>query len=139
LLLKVKVHAADIMDRDGAKLLLRGIQKEYPTIKHLWQDAAYDCHSFNKYTKKRKWSVQTIKRSRSRIRIIDEQFLVKVEKSKFESLPRRWVVERTFGWFSPYRRLSKDYEFSPDTSQNMIYLAMIRNMLRRLTHRSRSF
>jgi hypothetical protein len=89
LLLKVKVHAADIMDRDGVKLLLRGVKKEYPTIKHLWQDAAYDCRSFNKYTKKRKWSVQTIKCSRSRIRIIDEQFLVKVEKSKFESLPRR--------------------------------------------------
>lgn len=133
------MHAADIMDRDGARLLLRGVQKEYPTIKHLWQDAAYDCHRFNKYTQEREWSVQTIKRSRSRIRIVDEQFLVEVEKPKFEVQPRRWVIERTFGWFSRYRRLSKDYEFSPDTSQNMIYLAMIRNMLKRLTNRSRRF
>lgn len=127
------------MDRDGAKLLLRGVKKEYPTIQHLWQDAAYDCKSLNKYTKERGWTTQTIKRSRSQFRIVEEQYLVKLEKSKFEVLPRRWVVERTFGWFSRYRRLSKDYEFSPDTSQNMIYLAMIRNMLRRLTHTSRRF
>lgn len=133
------MHAANIMDRDGARLLLRGVKKAYPTIKHLWQDAAYHCHCFNHYTQERKWSVQTIKRSGSRIRIVDEQFLVEADKSIFEVLPRRWVVERTFGWFSRYRRLSKDYEFSPDTSENMIYLAMIRNMLRRLTHRSRRF
>jgi len=125
------------MDRDGARLVLRGIKKQYPTIKHLWQDAAYNCKSLNKYV--REWTVQTIKRSRSRFRIIEEQFLVEVEKPKFEVLPRRWVIERTFSWFSRYRRLSKDYEFSPDTSQNMIYLAMIRNMLRRLTNNSRRF
>ena len=127
------------MDRDGAKLLLRGVQKEYPTIKHLWQDAAYNGKNLNDYIEARGWTVQTIRRSRSRYCIIEEQFLVEVEKPKFEVLPRRWVIERTFGWFSRYRRLSKDYEFSPDTSQNMIYLAMIRNMLRRLTRTSRRF
>lgn len=139
MLLKVKVHAADIMDRDGAKLLLRGVKKEYPTIKHLWQDAAYDCKNLNKYTKERGWTVQTIRRSRSRFCIIEEQFLVEVERPKFEIFARRWVVERTFSWFSRYRRLSKDYEFSPDTSENMIYLAMIRNMLRRLVRTSKRF
>jgi len=133
------VHAADIMDREGARLVLRGIKKQYPTIEHLWQDTAYHCKNLNDYSEARGWTVQTIKRSRSRFRIIEGQFLVEVEKSKFEVLPRRWVVERTFGWFSRYRRLSKDYEFSPDTSENMIYLAMIRNMLRRLTRRSKSF
>jgi putative transposase len=127
------------MDRDGARLVLRGIKKQYPTIQHIWQDAAYDCKSLNEYIKERGWTVQTIRRSRSRYRIIEEQFLVEVERPKFEVLPRRWVVERTFSWFSRYRRLSKDYEFSPDTSQNMIYLAMIRNMLRRLTNSSRRF
>jgi putative transposase len=137
--LKVKVHAADIMDRDGARLVLRGIKKQYPNIQHLWQDAAYNGKNLNGYIEARGWTVQTIKRSRSRFRIVEEQYIVKIDKSKFEVLPRRWVVERTFGWFSRYRRLSKDYEFSPDTSENMIYLAMIRNMLRRLTHRSRRF
>ena len=137
--MNVKVHAADIMDRDGARLVLRGIKKQYPTIQHLWQDAAYNGKNLNDYIEARGWTVQTIRRSRSRYCIIEGQFLVEVEKPKFEVLPRRWVIERTFGWFSRYRRLSKDYEFSPDTSQNMIYLAMIRNMLRRLTRRSRCF
>ena len=51
----------------------------------------------------------------------------------FKLIPHRWVVERTFGWFGRYRRLSKDYEYSTDTSENMIYLAMIHLMLRRLS------
>jgi putative transposase len=50
----------------------------------------------------------------------------------FEVLPRRWVVERTFGWFNWCRRLSKDYEVLPATSETMIRVAMIRIMLRRL-------
>jgi putative transposase len=47
-------------------------------------------------------------------------------------LPKRWVVERTFGWLGRYRRLSKDYETLPSSSENMIYLAMINLMLHRL-------
>ncbi|MDW8036933.1 MAG: transposase, partial [Thermoguttaceae bacterium] len=50
----------------------------------------------------------------------------------FEVLPRRWVVERTFGWFNRYRRLSKDYEFLPATSETMILVAIIHLMVRRL-------
>ncbi len=50
----------------------------------------------------------------------------------FEVLPKRWVVERTFGWFEGYRRLSKDYERLPKNSEAMIELAMIRLMLNRL-------
>ena len=50
----------------------------------------------------------------------------------FVLLPRRWVVERTFGWMVQYRRLSKDYEFHPQTSEAMIHVAMIHLMLRRL-------
>jgi putative transposase len=49
-----------------------------------------------------------------------------------EVLPHRWVVERTFAWLGKYRRLSKDYEFLPESSETMIYLAMTRLMLRRL-------
>jgi putative transposase len=52
----------------------------------------------------------------------------------FAVLPRRWVVERTFGWLGHYRRLSKDYEYLPTTSEVMIYLAMIRLMLKWLAH-----
>ncbi len=54
----------------------------------------------------------------------------------FQVLPRRWVVERTFAWFGDYRRLSKDYEVLTETSEAMIYSAMIRLMVRRLALKS---
>ena len=50
----------------------------------------------------------------------------------FVLLPKRWVVERTFGWFNKYRRLVKDYEAQPWMSETMIYAAMIHRMTRRL-------
>jgi len=59
------------------------------------------------------------------------------EATGFHVLPRRWVVERTFGWFGRYRRLSKDYEFQTDTSENMILIAMIQLMVHRLTRTAR--
>jgi len=51
----------------------------------------------------------------------------------FAVLPRRWVVERTFGWIGRYRRMSKDYETLPASSETMIYLAMINLMVHRLS------
>ena len=54
------------------------------------------------------------------------------EACGFEVLPRRWIVEWTFGWLNRYHRLSKDYEFLPETSEAMIYVAMIPLMLKRL-------
>jgi putative transposase len=50
----------------------------------------------------------------------------------FQVLPKRWIVERTFGWFGRYRRLAKDYEFLTRTSEAMIRVAMIHLMVRRL-------
>jgi putative transposase len=62
-----------------------------------------------------------------------EQGLVKVKLPKtFEHLPRRWVVERTFGWIGRYRRMSKDYEYLTTSSEAMVYLTMLRLMLARL-------
>jgi putative transposase len=52
--------------------------------------------------------------------------------SGFEVLPKRWVVERTFGWFNRFRRMSKDYEALPSHSESLIYLAMTHIMVRRL-------
>lgn len=51
----------------------------------------------------------------------------------FKVLPKRWIVERTFAWWNQYRRLSKDYELLPETSESMIYTVMIRLLLKRLT------
>jgi putative transposase len=53
--------------------------------------------------------------------------------SRFAVVPRRWVVERTFAWLGRFRRLSKDYELLTATSEAVIYLAMTRLLLRRLT------
>jgi len=54
------------------------------------------------------------------------------DQKGFVVLPKRWIVERTFGWFGRYRRLSKDYEELPASSETMIFIAMIHLMLRRL-------
>jgi transposase len=54
------------------------------------------------------------------------------DQKGFVVLPRRWVVERTFAWLTQCRRLSKDYEVLPATSETFIYIAMIRIMARRL-------
>jgi transposase len=48
-------------------------------------------------------------------------------------LPRRWVIERTFAWLTQHRRLVRDYEELTASSETMIYIAMTRVMLRRLT------
>lgn len=50
----------------------------------------------------------------------------------FKILPKRWIVERTFAWFGKYRRLSKDYEYQCDSSKTMLFIAMIRNTLKRI-------
>jgi transposase len=61
------------------------------------------------------------------------QIVLRPEQTKgFVLLKKRWVVERTFGWFMGCRRLVRDYESLPETSQTLIYIAMIRIMVRRL-------
>lgn len=59
--------------------------------------------------------------------------VIKRSDSKFQVLPKRWIVERTFGWLNSYHRLSKDYEKLPEMSEAAIYAVMTRLMLRRLT------
>ena len=54
------------------------------------------------------------------------------EVPSFTLLPKRWIVERTFAWIGKYRRLSKDYEYNVDSSLNMIFLALSRNLIRRI-------
>lgn len=70
-------------------------------------------------------------------RVIQQLCSAKVEvicrsEAGFRVLPKRWIVERTFGWWNQYRRLSKDYELLPEISESMIYAVMIRLMLKRL-------
>jgi putative transposase len=118
LLLMVVVHAASIQDRDGAKLVLAKIQGRFPRLQLIWADGGYAGKLVDWVKTICHLALDIVKRPK--------------EASGFQVLPRRWVVERTFGWLGRYRRLSKDYEELPETSESMIYVAMIHLMVRRL-------
>ena len=124
LLLTVVVTGADVQDRDGARTLFHLLRHRLTRLRLIWADSAYTgalatwrfglrCHRIR---------LEIIKRS---------------DQAKgFVLLPKRWVVERTFGWFGKYRRLSKDYEYLTASSEAMIYVAMIHLMVRRIEART---
>ena len=118
LLLAVVVHSAAVQDRDGAKLVLEKAHGQFPRLALLWADGGYAGKLIDWVQEVCGWVLQIVKRND--------------DVRGFVVLPRRWVVERTFGWMSQYRRLSKDYEFHPQTSEAMIHVAMIHLMLHRL-------
>jgi putative transposase len=119
LLLKVMVLPANIQDRDGGKQLLSAFfhQKTRRKVKHIWADGGYTGTLLERARKLWRCTVAIVKRS---------------ALHAFKVLPRRWVVERTFGWLGRSRRLSRDYERQAQTGETMVYLAMIRLMLARL-------
>ena len=118
LLLVVLVHPGNVQDRDGAKDLLARAKEPFPRLKRLWADGGY--------------AGQLVEWVKAQCQCVLEIVRRSDDAVGFEVLPRRWVVERTFAWFGKYRRLSKDYEFHPRSSETMIHLAMIHLMLRRL-------
>jgi len=118
LVIGLLVHCADIQDRDGARLLLSRVKAAVPRLKLIWADGGYAGQLVHWVQTTCQWVLEIVRRS-------DPQ-------QGFEVLPRRWVIERTFGWFGKYRRLSKDYEFHTRSSEAMLYLAMIHIMARRL-------
>jgi putative transposase len=148
LVLKAKVHAANVMDWDGIKMLLRQADLQFPRLKHLWLDSAYRGEDKGKdwVEKALGWSVELVERPRKPapkevLKVWAEEWLkegVKVDWEKhmppkgFQVLPKRWVVERTFSWTDQNRRMSKDYERLTETSEAFIYVAMSRLMARRL-------
>jgi putative transposase len=120
LLLSVVVHAANVQERAGAKKLLRRVKKKrFKRLKLIWADGGYSGQPMRDWVMALAgWLFEVVKRSD--------------DTKGFVVLPKRWIVERTFAWLGRYRRLSKDYEQLPETSESMIYAAMIRLMLRRL-------
>ena len=118
LLLAVVVHAADIQDRDGAKLVLSKLLGRFPRLKLIWADAAYAGQLVDWASALGGWLIEVVKRAK--------------DSHSFEVLPRRWVVERTLGWLGRNRRLSKDYEALPESSEAWVHIAMIHLMLKRL-------
>ena len=119
LLLAVIVTAASVQDRDEAKLLLRRLGGACKNLRRIWVDGGY----------RGQLLVWVAAHCRYRLTVV----LRTNDQKGFVVLPRRWVVERTFAWLNHNRRLSKDYEGCTTTSESMIYLAMIRLMLRRLS------
>ena len=118
LLMVIIVTSASVQDRDGAKLLLPCLEGSCKKLRRIWVDGGYRGALLGWVSEQFRFVLQVIMRS-------DEQ-------KGFHVLPRRWVVERTFAWLNHNRRLCKDYEVLPETSETMIYLAMIHIMLRRL-------
>lgn len=115
------VHAASVQDRDGARQVLEHLRHRFTRLRLIWADGGY-AGALIEWV----WSLR--QRNRLRLEIVKRNDDVK----GFVVLPRRWVVERTFAWLGFHRRLSKDYEALPETSQTLIYIAMIRLMVARL-------
>ncbi len=118
LLLLVIVHAANIQDRDGAKKVLEKARECFGRLRVIWADGGYAGQLVQWVEETCHWILEIVKRSD--------------DVKGFVVLPRRWVVERTFGWLGRYRRLSKDYEGLIETSESMVYAAMVHLMVRRL-------
>jgi len=126
LLLIVLVHSANIPDGNGGKLVLaklferikHSLYNRWCRLKLIWADGAYE-HIIAWVKQHCGWRLEIVHRP--------------PEAKGFQLLPRRWVVERTFGWFGRYRRLSRDYEHQSLSSESMVYLASIHRMLRLLT------
>jgi len=112
----VVVHSAAIQDRDGARVLLALAHRLFPRLQRIWADSAYAGALIEWVYLSFGWILEVVRRT----------------ASGFVVLPRRWVVERTFGWLNRYRRLAKDYERRTQSSEAMIYLAMIQLMVHRL-------
>ena len=112
------VHDAGVQDRDGAKLLLNIVTETLPRIEILWADGGDAGQLIDWVQQTCEWLLQIIKRSD--------------DAHGFNVWPKRWIVERTFGGFNWYRRLSKDDEELIPNSEALIRLCMIHRMLRHL-------
>ena len=118
-LVGLRVHSADIQDRDGAVDVLTSIRSLYPWLRHVFADGGYAGDKLRDgLAPLGKWTIQIIKRS-------------DIAKG-FELLPRRWVVERTFAWIGRCRRLAKDFEATIESAVAWIFIAHIRRLTRRL-------
>jgi putative transposase len=139
LVIKAKVHPADVHDQEGAKLLLGPLAGKLPRMAKVWVDSAYQ--GLKKWTKDvLGWDLEVVQHWWTGLRWVwvpeGQEPLALEIPAGFQVLPRRWVVERTFGWLGRNQRLSKDYEALPQTEEAFIYLSMIRLMLRRLANSS---
>jgi len=121
LLLGVVVTPASCPERDGAQQVLRRVAGWFSGLRKLWVDGGYTGEGFQRWVSEHlpKVEVEVVKRSD--------------QVTGFSVLPKRWIVERTFGWLMQHRRLARDYERTPSSAEAWINLALIRIQLRRLS------
>jgi putative transposase len=112
------VKAANYQDQDIAKQILQRVSENFYRLKRIYADSAYQRSGLPRWT----W-LKTL---------ITLQIVPRKAGKKFEVLPKRWIVERTFAWLMRSRRLSRDYERLTDTSEAIIYIAMIALMSKRI-------
>lgn len=118
LIIAVVVSAASVQDRDGAKLVLQKIKDTIERLCLIWADGAYAGELIDWVLDECDWKLEIQRGPKAA-----KGFVIR---------PWLWIVERTFAWLGRYRRLSKDYEYLTETSETMIYIAMIHLMVRRL-------
>ena len=102
-------------DWDGAVEVFKRVGDGLPRLARVWADAAYQA-LLGRMDRAWRWVLDIVTKREGAV--------------GFEVQKWRWVVERTFGWFGRYRRLSKDYEHNPASSETWIYIAMIHRMSR---------
>lgn len=119
-LLMVNLTPADVSDSAGAQTIIDAIRKRWPWLKHLFADGAYDRGKLMDKAAFRDFVIEIVRRTD--------------KEPGFKVVPRRWVVERTFGWMVRWRRLVRDYERDLDVSEAMIYVAMGALLVRRFAH-----
>ena len=130
--MKAKVHPAELADREGAKMLLDRVGESFPSLRHLWADAGYRGVDLRRWvTEQLGLSLEIVQR-KSRWVWVRNDVEPEAIPAGFEVIRRRWVVERTFAWISRNRRMSRDHEFLTQTTEALIYVTIIRLMLRRL-------
>ena len=119
-LLAVLVTAASVQDRDGAHRLVALLRERFSTITLVWADGGYAGRLVAWASAVLALSVTIVKRTDN--------------LSGFVVLPRRWVVERSFGWLNRHRRLVRDYERLPEHHEAMALWATTMIMTRQLVH-----
>jgi transposase len=138
LVLAVLVHAVNIGDRDGARLLLYKLVGRFPRLRHLFADHGYTGPLIAWIKALLGWETEILPKpgneSHQKWVLVDgEPVLQRLPKGGFQVQRHRWKVERTFGWLIRYRRLARDYEGLPSSSEALIQIAAIRLSLTRLT------
>lgn len=135
LVIRAVVHSADMRDADAAALVFVRVAEISERLKKIRADMGYRGERLRQWVSENTdWELEIVKKP-SRWGWYPED-VEPPPMPAFPVLKRRWVVERTFAWLGRYRRLSKDYEYLPTSSETMIYLAMSNLMLRRLANKT---